>query len=91
MYRCAADVEKCRAYYEDLSKVDGEILEWRRIALGTGEPKWVFFQPDLFVKDGTVVLKEYESTPRGVVKAGRRETYDFGRIVHTSPLSCTVY
>ncbi|OAX82521.1 hypothetical protein ACJ72_03131 [Emergomyces africanus] len=69
IYRCTADVEKCRPYYEDLSTVDGEYLEWRRIVLSTGEPKWVFSQPNTFLKDGVVTVKEYEPTCRGVIQS----------------------
>ena len=29
MFRCTADAEGCRAYYEDLSKVDGEYIDAR--------------------------------------------------------------
>ena len=69
MYRCTADVEACRAYYEDLSKVDGEYLEWRRIVLASSEPKCVFSQANTFFEDGVVKLVEYEPTTRGVIKS----------------------
>ena len=69
MYRCTADVEACRAYYEDLSKVDGEYLEWRRIVLASREPKWLFSQANTFFENGVVTLVEYEPTTRGVIRS----------------------
>ncbi|KAL8936847.1 MAG: hypothetical protein Q9216_004714 [Gyalolechia sp. 2 TL-2023] len=69
MYRCTADVESCRQYYEDLSKVDGQYLEWRRIVLAQKQPKWVFVQANTFLDGDEVSLKEYEATPEGVVQS----------------------
>lgn len=69
MYRCTADVKSCRAYYEDLSKVEGEYLEWRRIVLAKQQPKLVFVQANTFLNDGVVTVKEYEPTPEGVIQS----------------------
>lgn len=69
MYRCTADVKSCRAYYEDLSKVEGEYLEWRRIVLAKQQPKWVFVQANTILDDGAVTVKEYEPTPEGVIQS----------------------
>jgi dipeptidyl-peptidase-3 len=71
IYRCTADIDACRAFYEDLSKVDGEFAEWRRIVLANKEPKWVFSQPNTFEsgEDHSVSLKEYPATPRGVIES----------------------
>ena len=69
MCRCTADVESCRQYYEDLSKVDGHYLEWRRIVLAQKQPKWVFVQANTFLHGEEVILKEYEPTPEGVIQS----------------------
>ncbi|KAL8855986.1 MAG: hypothetical protein Q9178_007356 [Gyalolechia marmorata] len=69
MYRCTADVQSCRSYYEELSKVDGEYLEWRRIVLVKMPPKWVFVQPNTSLDGNEVILKEYEPTPEGVIQS----------------------
>lgn len=69
MFRCTADVQACRSYYEELSKVDGEYLEWRKIVLAKSEPKWVFSQANTFVNGDEVVLKEYPPTPEGVIQS----------------------
>ena len=69
MYRCTADVESCRAYYEELSKVEGEYLEWRRIVLAKQQPKWVYVQANTILDGEHVTLKEYEATPEGVIQS----------------------
>ena len=70
IYRCTADIDECRIFYEDLSRVDGEFAEWRRIVLANKEPKWVFSQPNTFLgEDGVVSLKEYPPTVQGVVES----------------------
>ena len=69
MYRCTADVKSCRAYYEDLSRVEGVYLEWRRIVLGKQQPKWIFVQANTFLDGEHVTVKEYEATPEGVIQS----------------------
>jgi dipeptidyl-peptidase-3 len=69
MYRCTADVQSCREYYENLSKVDGEYLEWRDMVLANKKPMWIFVQANTFLKDGDVILKEYEATKEGVIQS----------------------
>jgi dipeptidyl-peptidase-3 len=69
MYRCTADVQPCRAYYGDLSKVDGEYLEWRKVVLANKMPRWVFVQPNTFLDNGHVILKEYEASREGVIQS----------------------
>ena len=68
MYRVTADVAACREYYEELSEVSGEYLEWREVVLANSQvANLVFVQANTFVEGGEVVLKEYEATSRGVV------------------------
>ncbi|KAL9034090.1 MAG: hypothetical protein Q9180_005596 [Flavoplaca navasiana] len=69
MYRCTADIGNCRQYYEDLSKVHGQYLEWRRIVLAQKQPKWVFVQANTFLNGEEVLLKEYDATPEGVIQS----------------------
>ena len=64
---CTANADESRAFYEDLSLVDGELSKWRRIVLANKEQKWVFSQPNTFeIGSTTVRLKEYPATSRGV-------------------------
>ncbi len=69
MYRCTADVQACRSYYEELSRVNGEYLKWREIVLAKNQPKWVFVQANTFLEGDEVTLKEYEPTNEGVVQS----------------------
>lgn len=69
MYRCTADVKACRSYYEDLSRVDGEYLEWRKIVVATEEPRKVFVQANTFLDGDEVTLKEYPATVEGVIQS----------------------
>ncbi|KFY81724.1 hypothetical protein V500_11143 [Pseudogymnoascus sp. VKM F-4518 (FW-2643)] len=70
------DVQSCRTYYEELSRVDGEYLEWRDIVLANKEPKWVFVQANTFLDGDQVSIREYDATEEGVIKswAERRVT-----------------
>jgi dipeptidyl-peptidase-3 len=68
-YRCTADVQSCRDYYEELSRVHGEYLKWRDVVLANQEPKWVFVQANTFLRNDEVVLKEYAATAKGVIES----------------------
>ena len=69
IYRCTTDITSCRAYYEDMSKVDGDYIRWRRVVLSKQQPKWVFVQANTFLEDGNVILVEYDATPEGVIQS----------------------
>ena len=69
MYRSTADVKSCREYYEDLSRVDGPYVEWRRIVLAKKQPKWVFVQSNTFLVGERVILKNYDATPQGIIQS----------------------
>lgn len=69
MYRCTADAEACREYYEELSRVDGEYLTWRDIVVTKNEPKWKYVQANTFLEAESVVVKEYEATNAGIIQS----------------------
>lgn len=69
IYRSTADAASCREYYEDLSSVEGLYIAWRSAVLAVQQPKWVFVQPNTFLEDGEVRLKEYAATPAGVIES----------------------
>lgn len=69
MYRCTADAQSCREYYEGLSRVDGEYLVWRKIVLAKKQPRWVYVFANTFLDGEKVTLKEYEPTARGVISS----------------------
>lgn len=70
VWRCTADVDACRPFYQDLSNVDGQYETWRKIVVANKEPKWKFVQPNTFLnEDGTVELREYEANNVGIIKS----------------------
>jgi dipeptidyl-peptidase-3 len=69
MFRCTADAQGCREYYEELSRVDGEFLAWRDVVLKRKPPPLVFVHANTFLKDGHIELKEYEPTVEGVIQS----------------------
>ncbi|KAF2488320.1 peptidase M49, dipeptidyl-peptidase III [Lophium mytilinum] len=69
MYLCTADVQACRTYYEKLSRVDGQYLEWRKIVLVKSGPKWVFVQANTFLAGDEITFKEYKPTMEGVIQS----------------------
>lgn len=69
MFRCTADAESCRTYYDELSRVDGEYVDWRETVIAHKPPPLVFVHANTFLDGDTVTLKEYEPTIEGVVES----------------------
>jgi dipeptidyl-peptidase-3 len=69
IFRCTADVQATRSYFEDLSRVDDKHLEWRRIVLAKSQSKRVFSQANTFINEDEVVLREYPPTSKGVIES----------------------
>lgn len=69
IFRCTGDAAGCRTYYEDLSRVDGEYVEWREAVLMNKPPPFVFVHANTFLDGDTVTLKEYEPTIEGVLES----------------------
>lgn len=69
MFRCTADAEGCRTYYEELSRVDEEYVGWRETVLANKPPPLIFVHANTFLDGDTVTLKEYEPTIEGVIKS----------------------
>ncbi|KAF4546904.1 putative peptidase family M49 protein [Elsinoe fawcettii] len=69
MFRCTADVVACRTFYDELTKVDDEFATWHQIVNRIKQPKWVFAQPNTFVENQKVVVREYPATVEGVIQS----------------------
>ncbi|KAI9841904.1 MAG: hypothetical protein M1837_000290 [Sclerophora amabilis] len=70
VYRCTADVDECRIFYEDLTKVEGIFLEYRELCLKKKVLKDIFVQANTILDDDEGVrLKEYEPTTRGMIQS----------------------
>lgn len=69
IYRCTADVKACREFYEAITDPDETFLEYRRIMLANQPARQVFVQPNVFLRDGEVVLREYDATVEGMLQS----------------------
>jgi hypothetical protein len=69
VWRYTADVKACGDFYEALTKVDGEVEEWRKVVVKTPEPRWKFVQASTFLIDRKVEVKEYEESNGGIVQS----------------------
>jgi dipeptidyl-peptidase III len=69
IYRCTADVDSCKAFYEELTRVEGVFLEWRSIVMAKKSLRQIFVQANTFLEDGEVYIKEYEPTVEGVIRS----------------------
>lgn len=72
MYRCTAQVNECKEFYENLTCVNGKFLEYRDLVMGKKRVlKDVFVQANtVYRNDGEgVELREYEPNIRGMVKS----------------------
>lgn len=69
VYRCTADAKACREYYEDLSRVNGEYLEWWGTVRLHKPPPLVFVHANTFLDGESVTLKEYEPTVEGIIQS----------------------
>ncbi|CAD6449789.1 898e2baa-2291-4aa0-bb4b-2a24cf5a774f [Sclerotinia trifoliorum] len=85
IWRCTADIEACRSFYEEQSVVDGEYEEWRKIVAGNMEPKWKFVQGNRFWGRMVLVLVlvlvllsggSMRRVMRGLLGRFRREGFD---------------
>ncbi|KAK6952017.1 hypothetical protein Daesc_006543 [Daldinia eschscholtzii] len=73
VYRCTANVEECKKYYEELSHVDEECLEWRKTVIENKPPPLLNVQANTYIEEGIVVLREYEPTIRGTIQRGNED------------------
>ncbi len=73
IYRSTAQVDECKGFYEELTRVDGVFLEYRDLVVGEKRVlKDYFVQANtMYVNDGEagVELREYEPSARGMVKS----------------------
>ncbi|KAF3069082.1 putative dipeptidyl peptidase 3 [Daldinia childiae] len=69
IYRCTANVEECRRYYEELSYVDEECLRWRETVVENKPPPLLNVQANTFIEEGIVMLREYEPTIEGIIQS----------------------
>lgn len=70
IWRCTADVEACRAFYEPLCKVNGEFEVWRHVVASKPKVPWKFVQANTFLREnGEVELRTYDASNEGIIKS----------------------
>jgi dipeptidyl-peptidase-3 len=69
VYRCTADVDTGRLWYEELTAVDDYWLKIRSIVLANKTPKPLLLQGNTFLEGEVVTLREYELTVDGVIQS----------------------
>ncbi|THW94321.1 hypothetical protein D6D17_07945 [Aureobasidium pullulans] len=69
VYRCTANVEACKPYYEDLTAVEADHEKWRAVIVGRPEPRRKFVQSNTILQHGKVSLQEYEATNVGMIQS----------------------
>ena len=69
MYRATAKSEECRTYYENLSSVSGEYLEWRKTVIATAQPGYDYVHANTTIHGDHVVLREYDATAEGILQS----------------------
>jgi dipeptidyl-peptidase-3 len=68
IWRCTADVKACREYYGALTEPSGVYLERWCFMLAKQAARYVLVQPNTFIRDGEVVLREHDASVEGVVR-----------------------
>ncbi|KAL9055190.1 MAG: hypothetical protein Q9162_003683 [Coniocarpon cinnabarinum] len=76
VYKATADFEAGKRMFDELT----DVSEWMRekvrpVVLSKKQPRKVFVQANTVLEGGQVVLKEYESTPEGMVKSWAERPY----------------
>lgn len=71
IYKCTADLEAGKKFYEDLTRVEGDFWpeKVRRQVLKRKTPRKVFVQANTIEKNAEVTLKEYEPTLEGMIQS----------------------
>ncbi|KAF8771744.1 Dipeptidyl peptidase 3 like protein [Argiope bruennichi] len=86
LYKSTADAASAKGMFDMYSAVTSEeaypFLEYREIVLARKRPRRIFVQSNTFLSDGEVTLKNYESSPKGLIQS-YIERYQDGSIHKT--------
>ncbi|KAI4612470.1 hypothetical protein J4E80_007204 [Alternaria sp. BMP 0032] len=69
IWRCTADVEACRPFYETLTSVEGVYEAWRSVVATRPERRLKFVQGNTCLESGEVVCREYEESDEGIIRS----------------------
>ncbi|KAJ3341906.1 hypothetical protein HDU93_003727 [Gonapodya sp. JEL0774] len=69
VYKCTADIENGKRFYEDYTAVPEQWAGLREIVLAKKLPRKLFVQGNTKIVDGKVVWVDYEATPEGLIQS----------------------
>ncbi|KAI4915279.1 hypothetical protein J4E85_010404 [Alternaria conjuncta] len=70
IWRCTANVEACRPFYENLTSVEGVYEAWRGVVATRLERRAKFVQGNTFLKkNGEMEYREYEESDEGIIRS----------------------
>jgi len=70
IWRCTADVEACRPFYENLTSVEGVYEAWRSVVAMRPGRRAKFVQGNTFLKkNGEMEYREYEESDEGIIRS----------------------
>ena len=69
VYRTIADVKSGTEMYEDLASVQETHLKWRAAVMAHQGPRSMYVQDNTEIKDGEVVLKQYEEWKEDLIRS----------------------
>lgn len=75
VYKCSADAVHGKAFFNELTTIPDDFLKFRDIVLAKKLPRKQLVQANTEIKDGKVVLKEYDESEVGMIESfAERET-----------------
>lgn len=69
IYKSTADVINGTKLYEEMTAVDDYFLRVREVVLQKKQPRKLFVQPNTFIENGQVQLRDYEATYEGILRS----------------------
>jgi len=70
IWRCTADIEACRPFYETLTRVEGVYETWRSVVATRPERRAKFVQGNTSLKkNGEVEYREYPDSDEGIIRS----------------------
>ncbi|KAF2655408.1 peptidase M49, dipeptidyl-peptidase III [Lophiostoma macrostomum CBS 122681] len=69
IYRCTADAEHGRPFFEKLTAVDGVFQQFREAVVHHQQYRPLFVQANTVLQEGVVTLIEYPATKEGIIKS----------------------
>ncbi|KAF3917125.1 hypothetical protein ABW20_dc0107128 [Dactylellina cionopaga] len=69
VYKASADVKNGVGLYDEMTSVNETMAKFRDVVMSKKQPRKQFVQANTELEDGKVVLKEYDTTPKGLIQS----------------------